>query len=102
MSFDPSIFFPAFKAAGFLRSAAFSLAGGATYADVSIGFTQPDVPAVTGLAQSREYEIEYETAAAPSLARGDAAVIDGVSYKLREDPRSQGDGHYSKVLLTRL
>ncbi|MCC6380452.1 MAG: hypothetical protein IT519_16675 [Burkholderiales bacterium] len=55
---------------------------------------------------STDWELEYVTTDAPSLAEGDAVEIAGVVYSVRERPRvpeSTGrDGTFMRALLSRI
>lgn len=107
--FDPSTFWPAFRAAGMLTFATLKQKGGAV--DVWVGFNRPDRPRFDGTSRSHDYEIEYQHADAPRLAEGDAVTLwtdatkaSGTKYVVREEPfvsEVDGtDGFFRHALLT--
>lgn len=51
---------------------------------------------------SRQYQATFETSAWPGLERGEQIVIGGVTYRLRTDPRLQGDGVFSVAPLSKV
>ena len=102
---DRSVFWPRFLAAGFLDTA--TITSGGTTADYNVGFSQPDQPRFDGRVRSTDYEIEYQAADLPSLAENDAVTIDGVLYRVREDPfvepgGNAADGYFKHALLTKV
>ena len=67
---------------------------------VQAGFRAPDDAVLDGLALSRDYQIEYPSAAL-ALSPGDAVEIAGQSYRVR-DVRQIRDGAESVATLSRL
>lgn len=64
---------------------------------------QPDEIEQLGYApvQSTDYTLTYITAQAV-LRRGDPISVNGVPYTVREAPRQQDDGAFSRVLLSKV
>lgn len=103
--FDPSVFWPEFKAAGMLTTATVT-SDGDTF-DVDVGFSMPDQERLGGRGLSRDYEIEYQHEDAPDLDEGDGVVINGVSYRVRQPPYiphpgNAADGFFRCALLTKV
>lgn len=100
MTFDASLFWPAFRDAGLLVEAAI----GTTTIDV--GFTRPDQLRLDGITRSTEYQIEYLAADAPDLAEGDDVTIGADAYRVRETPRVSdepgADGTWRIATLTKV
>lgn len=89
--FDAAVFWSAFAAVGMLKTA---------YVDgspdgVQVGLTTPDVLELDAQATATEYQIEFQTADLPDLARGMSLTIDAVTYRIRRPPRRLGDGFFS-------
>lgn len=97
--FDPTLLFPAFKAAGMLHSALRSDAVPPVAFDAD--FVQPGQLILGEAVQSDQVQLEYETRAAPDLRVGERLVLDGSTYRVRQPPLKQGDGFYSRVELER-
>lgn len=102
---DRSAFWPQFLAAGFLDTA--TITSGGTTDDYNVGFSRPDQPRFDGRGRSTDYEIEYQAADLPSLAENDAVTIDGINYRVREDPfvepgGNAADGYFKRALLTKV
>jgi hypothetical protein len=79
--------------------------GGAVLSGLVL-FDQADEVIGDGQAQGTQYQVTFETAAWPGLKRGETLVIQGEgkggSYRLRHDPRSQADGVFSLVGVSRV
>ena len=73
---------------------------GAGAVTVQAGFRAPDDPVLDGLALSRDYQIEYPSAAL-TLSSGDAVEISGQSYQVRE-VRQIRDGAESVATLSKV
>ena len=73
---------------------------GAGAVTVQAGFRAPDDPVLDGLALSRDYQIEYPSAAL-TLSSGDAVEIAGQSYRVR-DVRQVRDGSESVASLSKV
>jgi hypothetical protein len=96
--FDPTLLFPAFKAAGMLHSALRSDAVPPVAFDVD--FVQPGQLILGEAVLSDQVQVEYETRSAPDLRVGERLVLDGATtYRVRQPPLKQGDGFYSRVEL---
>lgn len=92
MSFDSSVFWPAFKLAGMLDEAVYQPADRpAVPFDVS--FTRPDQVVLDGMVHSTDYSIEYQGADI-ELKRGYVLQILGGTYKVRQTPAAKGDGTF--------
>lgn len=96
--FNPSILFPALRAAGMLVPARFTV-GANVFDDVSVGFRMPGEIDFEGMAR-RDYEVEYETASVPGLAMDHLVRVKGRDFKVLASPLSSGDGFYSVAKLT--
>lgn len=105
MTFDPTLLWPAFAAAGMLREATIA---GSPPQSVMVGWIEPDAQLFVGGIQSKQYEIEYLSSELPDLKEDDEMEIAGVQYRVRRDPyvsemAAQGnDGTYRRALLTKL
>lgn len=99
--YDPTVFLAAAKATGMLKVATFIAAGGGSVS-LDVGFNQPDELMLSDQVQSREYMIEYESAAGAALLSGTLVTIDGVVYRVRAAPRSVRDGFFSTAELTKV
>lgn len=105
MSFDASVFWPAFKAAGLLVAA--TVNGGDA---VDIGYSAPDRPRLDGTMVSTEWEMEYQATDLPDLAEDDLVTITGFgNFRVREPSYTpegvQGwgaDGFFKRARLTKL
>lgn len=106
-AFDAA-FGPAFKAAtkaaGMTTVA--TITSGGTTADYDVGFVSPDMLTMDARVQSREFEIELlDPTDCPTLAEGDAVVIDSVAYYVRRAPFNGdpgADGYYRRALLSKV
>lgn len=68
---------------------------------VAVGFSAPDQNLLDGLVRAADYTISYPSSALPDLGVGDALVIAGQSYQVR-DVRAVADGTERRADLTRL
>ena len=90
--FNQALFWPAFKAAGFLRPALVKQSGRLA-ATVDVGYVEPETLRFDQT-RSKDYEIEYQCADLPALAEGDMVTFldaDGVpipkaKFRVREAP----------------
>lgn len=95
--FDPVGFLAQFEAHG--------LATRATRTQVPndmgfiVGFVQPEQLLFGDAVQTAQFEIEYTTTHAPTLALGTALSIDGTVYRVTQPPRKQGDGTFTRAAL---
>lgn len=96
---------PAFKDAGFLVAASTQLPGCTEPTEFDVALRKPDVNPITGV-QSRDYEMEYQHADAPTLAEGAEVIVDGVMYRVRSEPTIEtergDDGYFRCAYLTRV
>lgn len=95
--FDPSGFMQTFEDHG-LATRAFraTLPGSAGFI---VGFMRPEELILGEAVHTAQIEVEYATAEAPNLAMGEGLTIKGVSYRVRNKPRKQGDGTFSRAEL---
>lgn len=116
MDFDTTVLWPVFKSAGMLRRVSIKprLGGAATLGDV--GYREPSVLKIDGMAISQEHRIEYQATDFPKLGEGDTVTfldendqpIAGLKFKVRapsyvsENELDANDGTYRMALLTRL
>lgn len=114
VAFDPSLFWTAFRDAGFLKLATVKMRTGGAAVDVHVGYVEPDRERFGGGARSKDYEIEYQAADLPKLAEGDAVTIwtddtkvSGTKFRIREAPfvpevpAEGNDGYFKRALLTK-
>jgi hypothetical protein len=94
MTWDPSVFWPAFAAVGVLEEALYHPAAGEPFA-VRVGLVMPDALLMGEMVQVTQCEIEYETAAMPALRDGEALDIGTDVYTVRGKPRKKDDGYFS-------
>ena len=76
---DEMLFWPEYKAAGWLSSVTFKTATFDAF------FVRPAQVTTNG-ALSTGYEIVYQDADAPTLKEGDPITVDGVKFKVRDTP----------------
>ena len=95
--FDPVGFLAQFEAHGLATRATRTLVPG----DVGfvVGFVQPEEPLFGDSAHTAQFEVEYTTTDAPTLALGTALTIDGQVYRVTQAPRKQGDGTFTRAAL---
>jgi hypothetical protein len=67
---------------------------------ISVDFSAADETVLEGLVRGADYSIRYPAAALPQLAVGDALVIAGINYTVR-DIRAIGDGSEHRADLSR-
>ena len=79
-----------------LKEAKYTLADGEVKT-VQVGFVQPDELMLSGMTQSNQKAIEYQTDDLPGFTEKSRLEIDGVIYRARNYPAKQGDGFFSKV-----
>lgn len=106
MTWDESVFFPAFKAAGMTKSATASPAGGTEVGPVDVLYRKPDARLAGGAVQSTQHTMEFQAADLPGLREGDAVAIDGEgSFRVREVPYIDGadpTGFFLTAVLTKV
>lgn len=95
--FNSSIFMATFEAHGLAQRAVRTAVPGDT--GFVVGFVRPDQLILGDAVQTAQIEIEYTTADAPALALGDGLTIGGTQYRVRNKPRKQGDGAFSRAEL---
>jgi hypothetical protein len=93
---DTSKFFEAFDKAGFLKPALWTpssgLPGAGIQQSAQVRYRQPSADVLAGDAFAEAYSISYPSTVFPGLRRGETVTVDGVQFKLREDPRRELDG----------
>ena len=106
--FDSSLFWPAFKAAGILTEISVMPKDCALKPySMWVSFEEPEVVLMLTGMQSKQYQIEYQTADAPALAEGDTVTIGEYTYTVRASPfvpdtgQWADDGYFRRALLTR-
>ncbi|MFG6413804.1 hypothetical protein ACG02S_07810 [Roseateles sp. DC23W] len=95
---DNSIFFAAFRAAGFLKPAVYK-PGQPGEKSFDCQWQSPDMLLLADEAQGAEFLIEFQTADLPPLRIDDRIDVDGVSYAVRTPPMKKGDAFFSTVAL---
>lgn len=112
--FDRTIFWPEFKAAGFLRAARVRQEGHAPV-DCDVKYTQPTDFKFGGAIGSQEHSIKYQHSDLPYLGEGstvefldaEGEVIRAERFKVRQasavsdDPGDDRSGFFRHALLTR-
>lgn len=96
---DPTVLFPAFKAAGLLHTALRSDA--VPPAGFDVDFVQPGQVILAEAVHSDQVQVEYVTATAPDLRVGERLEIADSAYRVRQPPLKQGDGFFSRAELER-
>lgn len=100
MTFDATVFWSSFKAAGMLTEVTLRpTQGGAVTFDA--GFKRPDQVVLDGMVHSTDYTIEYQRADV-DIKRGTLIEIDGEAYKVRQTPNTKGDGTFSVAILEKV
>ncbi len=95
--FDPSVFLAAFESHGLaLRALRTQVPGDVGFV---VGFVQPEQLILGDSVHTAALEIEYATTDAPTLPLGTALTIGGVTYRVNQQPRKQGDGTFSRAAL---
>jgi hypothetical protein len=68
-------------------------------------FDMPDVNPLTGM-RSADFRIDYRYSDAPTLLEGAEIIVDGVMYRVRQDPEIDAergaDGYFRCAYLTRV
>lgn len=96
---DMSVFF---NAAEFAVEATFAPAAGGAAVTANVILDMPTAELLAGDVHSDEYQITYPADALPGLRKGDNGVVNGVAYRLRENPRLLADGKLRAVMLTKV
>jgi hypothetical protein len=101
------VFWPEFKAAGFLDAA--TVTSGGVTVDVDVAYERPDTLRFDNQTRSTEHLIEYQHHDLPDLAEGDELVIENIgSFKVRsvpfvsDNPEHGIDGFFRRAILTKL
>lgn len=89
---DNSLFGEAFDAAGLRTEVALIKAGGSII--FRARFEQPQQILADEQVHTTNYWIEYESAKSPALSFDDVLLIQGVTYRVVQPPRAQGDGYF--------
>jgi hypothetical protein len=100
MTWDTSVFWGAFKAAGMLVEATFQPSAGPAIT-FDAGFTRPDTIVLDGVVHSTDYSIEYQSGDV-QLVRDNVIAIDAVQYRIRQSPTAKGDGTFMVALLEKV
>jgi hypothetical protein len=100
MSFDSSVFWPAFKLAGMLDAAVYQPPNGVAVA-FDVSFARPDQVVLDGMVHTTDYSIEYQGADI-ELQRGYVLRICGADYKVRQTPAAKGDGTFYVAALEKV
>lgn len=95
--FDTSMFMQTFEAHGMADRAV--RASAPTGPGFIVGFQRPEDLILGGDVHTANIEVEYTTADAPDLAAGEGLTIKGVAYRVRNKPRTTGDGTFSRAEL---
>jgi len=85
-------FFEAFGRAGMLKGVSWKPSSGAPEVTGQAVFRAPTQDVLAGDALAVDFTIQYPATQFVGLKRGERVVIDGATYRLREDPRSELDG----------
>jgi hypothetical protein len=89
-------FFAAFDRAGFLKAALWTpsagLPGAGVQQSAQVRYTAPTQTVLAGDAFATDYAMRYPAGTFPGLKRGETVTVDGVAFRVREDPASDLDG----------
>jgi hypothetical protein len=96
---DMTVFF---SAAEFALEATFVPAAGGAAETANVLLDSPTDEVFGGDVRTDEFKITYMASQLPSIRKGDRGVVDGVAYRVRENPRMLEDGKLKTVLLTRV
>lgn len=100
MALDESMFFRAFRAAGWVMDASATVSG--QLVRFGVTHAEPTAEVIEGVAQDVDGQIEYETAAV-ELHVGDVVQIDGKgSWRLVGEPRASRTGYHSVAPVARV
>ena len=97
MEWDNSIFDEAFDSVGMREEAL--LLDTEPPTPFMVQFDRPQVILEDETMHSTDYEIEYTTTDAPNLTYHSKVEIGGVRYRVRQEPRTVGDGYWSRAML---
>lgn len=96
-------FFESFDKAGFLKTALWtpsgSLPGAGVLQSAKVRYSAPSQAVLAGDAVATDYSIQYPASVFPGLRRGEALTVDGISFRVREDPAAELDGSRVMALL---
>lgn len=99
-------FFEAFDKAGFLKTALWTpsvgLPGAGVQQSARVRYSSPTQVILAGDAMATDHSIQYPTSVFPGLKRGEALTVDGIAFKVRENPASGLDGSRVTVLLEKV
>lgn len=95
-------FYAAAARAGMTRAVAWTPSGGGAEQTADVMFREPVRDVLSGEAFTTEPSISYPTTQLVGLLRGETITVAGVSYKVREDPRSELDGSRMTVPLSKV
>jgi hypothetical protein len=94
-------FFEDAKKAGFTKPALWTPSAGGAQQSYDVVYRAPTEEILAGQAKATDRAITYPASIFPGLKRGEVVNVDGVDYKLREDPGSELDGSRFKALLSK-
>lgn len=97
MRWDNAIFDEAFDAAGMREP--IKVIGSVPLVEFLARFDRPGVIDESTMVHSTDYEIEFTSADAPGLKYHSELDIAGQRYRVRQEPVSVGDGHWTRALL---
>lgn len=100
MIWDNNVFDTAFDAAG-LREEIEVLSGPQAGHKFRARFECPQKLILDGQAHSTDYSIEYTTSDARSIAYQTLLRVGEQNFRVRDEPSTLGDGHWSVALLER-
>ena len=103
--FPYDVFWTAAEAVGMLKEASTILPGCTEPKGFLVRFRQPDFNPLAGV-RSRDFEIEFQYHDVPTLKEAAEVIVDGVLYRVREDPfidaERDSSGYFRTALLTRI
>jgi hypothetical protein len=98
MRFPTEVLFKAFKGSGMLEAAVYQPASGSPV-PFDVQWVRPEQLLLGDQVQSTEYEIEFETASVPRIAKGVPIQVGATLYRARAPAQTQGDGYFSRCAL---
>lgn len=96
---DLSVFF---SAAEFAVEASFAPSAGGAAETANVLLDSPTDEVFGGDVRSDEYKITFPASSLPSIRKGDRGVVNGVLFRVRENPRLLEDGKIKTALLTKV
>lgn len=95
-------FFEVAQRAGMLKAVSWTPSAGGAAQTADAFFRAPAEDVLAGSAFTPEYSISYPATKLTGLLRGETVTVDGASYKVREDPRTELDGSRLRALLSKV